>query len=146
MGECGQVTSPRREIWHRGWFMKVKRYLGIKQMTPNIHWLTLELTTNWSPRLLASMSLTTEDEWIGINPIRDKELWDEFFTESELRHTGRHKTHCMHRQWEKSAGKCSTLNIPARYTPISLQLSCLNQCELHVHKKNQRTYQVLLII
>ena len=35
------------------------------------------------------MSLTTEDEWIGINPIRDKELWDEFFTESELRHTGR---------------------------------------------------------
>ena len=49
---------------------------------------TLELTTKWSPYLLSSVSLTTGDEWVGINPIRDKELWEEFFTESEQRHTG----------------------------------------------------------
>ena len=66
--------------------MKVKLFLGIRELQI----LTPELTTNWSPKLLASMSLTTGDEWIGINPKRDKEQWDEFFTESELRHTGRY--------------------------------------------------------
>jgi len=94
-----------------------------RNMTPRM--VYEELTTNWSPNLLASMSLTTGDEWIGLNPMRDKEQWDEFFTESELRHTG----------------KCLTLNIPERYTPISIHLSCRNQCELHLHKKNQRMYQ-----
>ena len=66
--------------------MKVKLYLGMRELKI----LTAELTTNWSPSLLASMSLTTGDEWIGINPISDKEQWAEFFTESELRHTGRY--------------------------------------------------------
>ena len=28
-------------------------------------------------------------EEVNINPIRDKEQWAEFFTESELRHTGK---------------------------------------------------------
>ena len=57
--------------------------------------MNIELTTNWSPNLLASMSLTTGDEWIGLNPMRDKAQWDEFFTESELRHTGRKYVHIV---------------------------------------------------
>ena len=93
--------SPESYIYGGQWASDITR---ARNMTPRMVYegkvtsfleslnntVTLELTTNWSPGLMNSMSLTTSHEWIGINPVKDKKHWDEFFTESELRHTGKY--------------------------------------------------------